>query len=117
MVKDVITLIKPQEKFLKEDPDIYHDIKQIAEENGYKFEEHEVTTSDGYILTLHRIRLIEGGKPVLLQHGIEDSSTTWVMNSPDKAPAFLLAKNGFDVWLSNSRGNKFSKKHLSLNPN
>jgi hypothetical protein len=27
MVKDVITLIKPQEKFLKEDPDIYHDIK------------------------------------------------------------------------------------------
>jgi lysosomal acid lipase/cholesteryl ester hydrolase len=39
------------------------------------------------------------------------------MNSPDKAPAFLLAKNGFDVWLSNSRGNKFSKKHLSLNPN
>ena len=59
---------------------------------------------------------MKGSKPVLLQHGIEDSSDSWVMNSADKAPAFLLAKNGFDVWLANSRGNKFSKKHTSLSP-
>ena len=30
-------------------------IKEIVERHGYLFESHEVTTEDGYILTLHRI--------------------------------------------------------------
>ena len=30
-------------------------IKEIVEHHGYLFESHEVTTEDGYILTLHRI--------------------------------------------------------------
>jgi hypothetical protein len=33
---------------------------------------------------------------------------SWVMNNPDEAPAFLLVKNGYDVWLGNNRGNRFS---------
>jgi len=32
----------------------------------------------------------------------------WVMNRPENAPAFVLAKNGYDVWLGNNRGNRFS---------
>jgi len=89
--------------------------------NKFVFEEYQVTTSDGYILSLHR--LYEPGMPtsnpyppVLLQHGIEDSSIQWVINDPEKSPAFILAKEGFDVWLGNNRGNHYSMKHVKYSP-
>jgi pimeloyl-ACP methyl ester carboxylesterase len=38
------------------------------------------------------------------------------MNWPDVAPAFVAARKGYDVWLGNSRGNKYSMAHQTLNP-
>ena len=89
-------------------------------ENGFKFEAHSVTTEDGYELTLHRIPPQDVCKqhstPVLLQHGMDDSSYQWVVNSPDKSIAFMLAKHGYDVWMANTRGNFFSQKHQKWTP-
>ncbi len=50
---------------------------------------------------------------MLLVHGIQDSADAWLMNDKD-SPAFMLSEAGYDVWLANLRGNKYSKKHLSL---
>ena len=43
-------------------------------------------------------------------------AATWLVNSPDESLAFILADNGFDVWLVSTRGTKYSSGHTSLSP-
>ncbi|XP_050207840.1 triacylglycerol lipase 2-like [Mercurialis annua] len=89
---------------------------------GYICQEHKVTTKDGYILSMQRMPADRYGKPadkppVLLQHGIMSDGSTWLFNSPDESLAFILADNGYDVWISNTRGTRHSQGHTSLHPN
>ncbi|XP_061719702.1 lipase 1-like [Cydia pomonella] len=94
------------------------DFIHIASEYGYKAEKHEVTTDDGYILTVFRIppeSICSKKLPILLMHGLLLSSECFIV-SGQNAPAFVLARDCYDVWAGNVRGNHHSRRHVTLDP-
>lgn len=106
-----------------------HDFEKLCEIFGYTFEEHVILTKDGYLLGLHRLSCKRGerrnrmgsstGKPVVyLHHGLLMNSEVWIcLTSPQRCIPFVLVEMGFDVWLGNNRGNKYSKKSIHHDPN
>ncbi|KAG5668710.1 hypothetical protein PVAND_016639 [Polypedilum vanderplanki] len=91
-------------------------IKQINS-FGFKGEIHKVETADNYLLTLHRIKprkFTNSSQVVLLVHGICCTSSEF-LSSKRTSLAIFLFENGFDVFLGNVRGNKYSKSHKNLN--
>jgi len=115
-----------------EDPLFDADTVQLITAHGYQAEEHYTMTKDGYVLCLHRVLPKASATPadkqqadtkaapkgvVLLMHGFMMNSEAWVVRGAGRDLPLLLADEGYDVWLGNNRGNKYSHKHLRYAPN
>lgn len=92
------------------------DIDAIVGQHGFAVETHTTTTEDGHILTLHRIVGVNGvraGAPVVYcHHGLMTNSELWVLgDATERCLPFKLVAEGYDVWLGNNRGNKYSNTH------
>lgn len=83
-------------------------VEYYAEYWGYRCEEYEITTREGWILKAHRIsdprRPGGRGYPVVLQHGILCTSL-FFFTSEERSLGFWLVDQGFDVWSTNIRSN------------
>ena len=124
-------------------------VEEIVTSRGFRFEDHEITTADGYLLHMFRVMNphtpdnVRIRKPVLLMHGLGTHALIFLLNDEhgpmykrlidphdplykfkkngannhaEDALAFELAARGYDVWLGNQRGNRFSNKHAYLDP-
>ena len=52
------------------------------------------------------------GPPVLMTAVLDGDMMQYVANNGSVAPAFVLGRAGYDVWLNNNRGTRFSQKHI-----
>ncbi|VVC89030.1 unnamed protein product [Leptidea sinapis] len=107
---DIIKKIESYADTELDDMDL--NITQLIQKDGFEVEEHTVTTEDGYILKMFRIP--RSGPPIFLMHGIISGSDVWVSTGFDKALAYSLAAQNYDVWMGNARGTRYSLKHVTL---
>ncbi|KJP90160.1 hypothetical protein AK88_00008 [Plasmodium fragile] len=84
--------------------------------NGkFKAQKHYVYTADGYRLNLYRIvstnkddNFSKKKGVFCLNHGLFESSITYTCKGYESL-AFNIFANDYDVWISNNRGNAFTK--------
>ncbi|CAH0722280.1 unnamed protein product, partial [Brenthis ino] len=110
---------RPLKKALGYIEDTYLNFTELSNKYGYSIEEHIITTDDEYLLTVFRIlskcdQVLK--YPVILMHGISDTSDTWILTGPKSGLGYILSNNCYDVWAGNLRGNTYSRKHKRLNP-
>jgi pimeloyl-ACP methyl ester carboxylesterase len=57
----------------------------------------------------------KGAAPVFMQHGLFSSAETWIVHNTE-SPAFVIANLGYDVWMGNNRGQRYSRKNKYFDP-
>lgn len=108
----------------KVDPDFNRNVTELITSKGYPVQQYTAQTPDGYLLTVLRIPssrkklydVKQEKKVVFLQHGLLSSACDWVLNFPNQSLAFILADQGYDVWLGNIRGNTYARRNIYYPP-
>jgi lysosomal acid lipase/cholesteryl ester hydrolase len=90
------------------------DVRYYAETCGFKIINETCETEDGYYLRVNRVidptREHEkhsdgrGGFPVLIMHGLFQSSGSFVTSEERSLPFWLARQGGYQVFLGNNRG-------------
>ncbi|CAH2261198.1 lipase 1-like [Pararge aegeria] len=116
----VIPINNEVKRYLGYHEDSYLNFTEISAKYGYISEEHTVTTEDGYMLTIFRMRKRSCRQfkrpPVILMHGLLQSADVWLDAGPNAGLAYLIADECHDLWVGNQRGNYYGRRHARLDP-
>ncbi|CAH0553696.1 unnamed protein product [Brassicogethes aeneus] len=113
-----VLLLLLKNSHCNKDPDVHDPIETIINRYGYQMQNITVQTDDGYILQTFRISPngtnIEkiSGQPLVIWHACDRNARSLVANGKESLP-FYYVDSGYDVWLPNIRGTKYSS-HVSL---
>jgi len=117
--KEILELLFPENHIGKlQKPE--DTVQWYAKQLGYDVEEHVVKTDDGFFLLVERVskkslttkKKKVRGPPIILQHGLFQSSGIFVISHVKSSLAFFLVDQGYDVWLGNNRG--VLDRHIEL---
>lgn len=107
--RDVSHVVPKNRAYNDPNPSASTDLRYYVKLMGLELDTFKITTDDGFIITMERLfdpkiapESLNERKPVLLVHGLLQSSASFV-TSGYKSLAYLLIQNGFDVWLGNNR--------------
>lgn len=96
-------------------PDAFLMFPDLVKKYGYKYENHTAVTEDGHILHVFRVlpknNPLGKAQPVYLQHGILCTPEAFLAGGAERSLVYYLANRGYDVWVPNSRGSTYSRKH------
>merc|ERR1712166_253640 len=94
------------------DPDSKRSICGIVQAHGYTCNPIFANTTDNWTISLFHIppttTSFHRNAPVILQHGLMDTCFSFILNEPSSSLAYVLADAGYDVYLSNSRGTRYT---------
>ena len=129
-----------------EDEELQIYIYEIAASCGLLVTSSVTTTEDGYILGLCRLAVPSSdsnaseteeddeeenaeqfshhesanhnrkGLPILFIHGLMQDCESFLCSGKNDSIASVLAHAGYDVWLGNNRGNRYSPMHVDHSP-
>jgi len=92
--------------------------EEVVADKGFDCETHQVRTEDGYLLKLFRVRdktiIGKEAKVVFMQHGLFASAGTFMKYADDNTPIFNLAREGYDIWVGNNRGNLYTHENNKI---
>ena len=94
---------------------------EMAAYDNYTCHAYNVTTYDGYIITIfyippHPNCTTVHPIPVVFMHGLYLDGSDCIIPGPGKATCYILSDHCHHVWVGNVRGNRYGRAHVSLDP-